>query len=82
MIWNWNKNNGNKYFESIIKKKIQIVKLINIKYLRYVGLWLSYNKFSIEDKYIWHRIDCVRISFIPHHQSLQNQDINSSHVLQ
>lgn len=61
MIWNWNERSDDTYPESIIK--IQDMKLVNTKYFKFLGIWISSNKFSIEEKEVKHRIGHTRNSF-------------------
>lgn len=54
MIWNWNESSAGIYPESIIK--IQDVKLVNTKHLKYLEGSISYKKFSIQEKENEHRV--------------------------
>lgn len=48
LICKWKENNDTKDLEPTIK--FQHMELINIKYIKYLRLWISYNTFTIEHK--------------------------------
>lgn len=54
-IWNQDESNGGRYTESIIKLKF--VKLINIKYFKYIGIYIISDKLGIRDKETEQSID-------------------------
>lgn len=47
---------------------LKTVELVNINNFKYLGLWISYRKFSIEEKYT---IGYARGCFTQHHKFLQ-----------
>lgn len=54
LIWSWNESSTGIYPESIMK--IQDVKLVNAKHLKYINGLISYNKFGIQGKENEHRV--------------------------
>lgn len=53
MICNLNESSDATYFKSIIK--IRNIELLNIKHIKYLGVSMSYNTFSICNKETEHR---------------------------
>lgn len=47
------------------------LELANTIHFKYLSVWMSLNKYSIEDEEIGHRIECARVSFIQHCKMLQ-----------
>lgn len=55
---------------------MQDIDLVNAKHLKYLGVWISYDRFSAGDKQSEHGISCSRSSFAQHRKLVQNKNIN------